>query len=812
MSNQALRILYNNLNGIEGVSCDRAFAPAPDFEALLRGRDLPLYGLDTGLSLRDADLLLFTLGYELGITGVLTMLDVSGIPIRADERTEEHPIVIMGGPCVSNPRPYERFIDVFWIGEAEAGFFDLVRELLALKKRGEGRGGLLDRLCAHESIWARGKGAAVRAVDWNFPSRKTEAPVFPIPSLKIVQQHGALEIMRGCPNGCRFCHAGYWYRPMRQKSADLVIREAEAFIRKGGYREISLSSLSSGDYRGIDSLVERLNRRFSHERISFQLPSLRVSSFSLPLLEKISEVRKSGLTFAVETPVDAWQFAINKDVFKDQVIAILSEARKNGWRGAKFYFMVGLPIKSPEGTVPDDAYREIEDHIEEEKIVNFIKDVARMTGSHFNINVGTFVPKPHTPFQWAAQIDEETSRGKLDYIRSRLRPLGHKVGIQDPFTSLLEGVLSRGDERVGGIVEEAFLSGCRLDAWSEYLKKDIWRYLFSKNQALIWEITGPKKIGETLPWEVIESGVSQIFLRNEHAGSVNREITSPCIKNCNHNCGICDVEGKIVENIIHDNNLLYDTEGALREDLSAPAGGMPPGQGVLDDVYDNRYMVKENIIPRKAAIHDDSPPESRSGGKDPVTCRIIFSFTKLREAVFLSHLSVIEIFAMAFLRAGIPVSFSRGFNPLPKLEIASPVALGIFSSGEIAAVDTDRYLEAHEFVQRMNGELPQGIGIMNAMNIEIRSGAKKHSLSSRLWGFAYSRDSPQNPALKDTDKIDYIKTADDKTYREAYSAATEGASVYGLRRIAVLARPPDTVYPDRGISYFEAYRELYPED
>jgi hypothetical protein len=371
--------------------------------------------------------------------------------------------------------------------------------------------------------------------------------------------------------------------------------------------------------------------------------------------------------------------------------------------------------------------------------------------------------------------------------------------------------MSRGDERVGGLVEEAFLSGCRLDAWPEYLNKDIWRYIFSKNQGLIREITGPKKIGEALPWEAIESGVSPVFLKNEHTRSTREEITSPCIKKCTHNCGICMDKTKIVENIIHDDNLHCNPDTVSYKNFVAPAGNTSVRDAaapVFGEVSDNRYMVKENIMESKAATRD--MPAGGSGGKDPATRRIIFSFTKLREAVFLSHLSVVEIFSMAFLRAGIPVSFSRGFNPLPRLEIASPVALGIFSSGEIAAIDTDGYLEAHEFAQMMNRELPQGMFIMNAMNIKISSGAKKYSLSSRLWGFAYA-----GPALnKDAGQIDYIRAADDKRYREAYSAAADGASVYGLQRIAVLARPPDTNEndSDRGISYFEAYRKLYPED
>jgi radical SAM superfamily enzyme YgiQ (UPF0313 family) len=344
MSNQALRILYNRLNRIPGVSCDRAFAPAPDFEALLREHQVPLYGLDTGISLKDVDILCFTLGYELGITGVLTMLDAAAIPLHAAERTGADPIVIMGGPCVSNPRPYERFIDAFWIGEAEDGFFELTEKLAAMKQAGEGRGSLLATVTAHPSVWTAGKSGAARAIDTGFARREADAAVFPVPSMKVVQHHGAVEIMRGCPNGCRFCHAGIWYRPMRQKDAAVVAAEAGAFINRGGYREISLSSLSSGDYRHIGGLLESLNHTYAAAHISFQLPSLRVSTFSLPILESISTVRKSGLTFAVETPNDAWQLALNKEVGRDNVVAIIREDRKNGWRGVKFYLMIGLPL------------------------------------------------------------------------------------------------------------------------------------------------------------------------------------------------------------------------------------------------------------------------------------------------------------------------------------------------------------------------------------------------------------------------------------------------------------------------------------
>ncbi|MCL2609472.1 MAG: radical SAM protein, partial [Treponema sp.] len=390
MSNQALRILYNGLNALEGVSCDRAFAPAPDFEALLREKRLPLYGLDTGISLKDLDLLLFTLGYELGFSGILAMLDVSGIPLRSAHRGPQDPVVIAGGPVVSNPLPYANFVDAFWVGEAEAGFFALAAELGRIKAESDGpREAILARLAAHPNVWMKGKARAQRAVDAGFAESPERRPaVFPVASMKVVQQHGILEIMRGCPNGCRFCHAGYWYRPMRQKPPGTLLAEAAAFVREGGYREISLSSLSSGDYSGIGPLVDSLNDGFAERHVSFQLPSLRVSTFSLSLLEKISRTRRSGLTFAVETPLDFWQLALNKKVSESYVVEILLQAKRRGWHGAKFYFMIGLPLPEPAEDEGADSGSPI---LEEQEIVDFVLGVGAKTGMHFSINVGIFV-------------------------------------------------------------------------------------------------------------------------------------------------------------------------------------------------------------------------------------------------------------------------------------------------------------------------------------------------------------------------------------------------------------------------------------
>jgi radical SAM superfamily enzyme YgiQ (UPF0313 family) len=749
MSNQAIKILYNNLNQLEDVSCDRVFAPAPDFEKLLQEKKIPLYTLDVYRPLYQLDILGISLGYELCITGMLSLLQSGWIPLKNKDRTEQHPIIIIGGPAASNPIPFQQFVDAVWIGEAEDAFFKLIEKLRDAKREGIGRTGILEIINAEEAVWVPGKKSK-RNIAINFSKTTPIVPTLPTPSIKVVQDHGTVEIMRGCPNGCRFCHAGIWYRPARMKSLDTIEAEVESIVTNAGYREITLSSLSSGDFIGINELVHRLNDKYKNKHISFQLPSLKVSTFSLPLLEQISETRKSGLTFAIETPQDAWQFSLNKEVTRNNVISILKEAKKHGWKSAKFYFMIGLPV--------GDFQNGYEYNHEEEEIVSFLLDVYKNTGVHIHVNIGTFVPKPHTPYQWVPQISEDLADKKLKYIRDHLRPLGFKISTHDPFVSTIEGLLSRGDERVGEIIEQAFRAGCRLDAWDDYFKKDIWKSLFEQHKKIVDEILAGFSTDSVLPWDSVYSGTSKSFLLQELDKSLSSELTSTCLEECNHNCGICGNKANIVKNSIHVNNV-YNLD--------------------------------------KSTVAEADEKDTSAKNRRKTAYKMVFSYSKEKTAIFIPHLSLVETFSKAFIRASLPVQFTEGFNPLPRLDIAAPLSLGVTALGEIATIELKMPVKANDFIHDLNAVLPHDIRITDAMLIAIPEGSKKYTSPSLLWGYRYKTDSGF---------ID-IKASDDKKFRENFVCNSD-TSLLDLTRIMVLADDGTGSYTD----YFTRYRILYPEE
>ncbi len=696
MANNAMRILYAALNGIEGVACERVFSVGLDYEALLRKTGTPLYGLETGTPVSEFDVLAFTVGYELAATNILAALDLSGIPLRASERGADDPVVIAGGPAITNPAPYSRILDAVWIGEAEDAFYAAVAGLRDLRRSGAGRAELLASFRDRPAVWVPGK-KAVRHVHTGFSSAPYRYS-FPSPIVKPVQDHGVVEIMRGCPNGCRFCHAGYFYRPRRLRDVDRILEEVEAQVNVAGHREISLSSLSSGDYPGIASLVSLLSARWANEGVSFQLPSLKVESFPLEIIEDLSGTRKSGLTFAVETPLEQWQMTLNKKVGIDKIRTILQEAALRGYRVAKFYFMIGLPLP-------------VADVKEEDAIISFIKDISSSApGMKLNITIATFVPKPHTPFQWSAQLPPTEAASRIFAVKDAFRGDQRvKVTYHSPYLSWLEGIVARGDERVGELIVSAFESGARFDAWDDLFRKDAWETAIAASGLDIASVSGERDTESPLPWSGVSLRVSNAYLLRELDRSRESVLTAICAESCAERCGACSDAVSI------------EGDDAIRRRIDELAA---------QDKADATTRSSVNRIEAKQA-----PAEG-------TRFRFLFRYSKTGRAAFLAHHEAHAMISAALDRSGISVAYSQGFNPMPRLEISEPLSLGFESMDDygVAILTRQPTIDADEIIASANAFLHAEMQILEAVILTCEDGKRFPSLSSVHWGSRFSID------------------------------------------------------------------------
>ena len=529
MSNLGIKIIYDIINKIDYASCERVFAPWDDFEKYLRENNYPLFSLETKTPLDNFDILGFSLQYELLFTNFLNIISLSGVPVFSKDRKENDPIILCGGPVVTNPAPFSPFSDLFFIGEAEDVLIEFLDVLKIFKTNKKTRLEKIEVLSNIEGFYSPiySKNKVKRRIYSGF-SDDLGITTHIIPNIDIIQNKLVVEIMRGCPNKCRFCQAGIIYKPYREKNISTIIKTIDYGVKSLGTNEVTLSSLSSGDYSKIEKLSEIFNNRYSIKNISFSLPSLRVESFDKELLKKMSSVRKSGLTFAIEAGSMNGQLSINKPIDIDKIFNIIQYAIDNGWKLIKFYFMIGLPF--------------IEN--EENDIISFIDNIRfKFRKIDINVNLAIFIPKPHTPYQNCKQLNIEQSIIKYEIIENYYKKTKVKIKKHNPYMSYIEGFLSRGDENVGLAMYEVFKNGVRFDGW--YDKFDINNYLeiFEKNG-----ITYEKYLtGNNNFWGNIDVGINDDFIFEEIKKAENREISQNCKTSCDQNCHICANDIKTVD-------------------------------------------------------------------------------------------------------------------------------------------------------------------------------------------------------------------------------------------------------------------------
>ena len=546
MSHLGFKILYDIINKRENMWAKRAFMVWNDMEEKMRENNIPLYDLESKTPLKEADILGFTLQYELSFSTVVAMLDLSQIPLKSKDRDESYPFVCAGGPCAYNPEPLADFIDFFVIGEGEEIQLELSDVILEGKKSGKSKKEILEKLSQIEGIYVPSmveviynEDGTVKSIEKTVEKRiifdlnKASYPTdFVIPYVEAVHDRITLEVMRGCMRGCRFCQAGYVYRPLREKSPSVLYDCGIRSYKRTGYDEISLSSLSTSDYSGLYELKNMLKDFQKENMVNVSLPSLRIDNFKEEAMESLNEIRKSSLTFAPEAGTQRMRDIINKNISEETILSTMKFVFENGMSSVKLYFMIGLPFETD-----DDVLGICELVRKIEKL--YYETPKELRGPRFSItvSVSSFVPKTHTPFQWASQNSYEELMRKQSLLMENLRSKNIKLNWHDAKTSVLEGVFARGDRRLGKVIETAYKKGCRLDGWSEYFSYEKWMEAFSEcGISPEFYNERERNYDEVLPWDVISCGVTKEFFIKECENAKSVKTTKNCSESCS-NCG-----------------------------------------------------------------------------------------------------------------------------------------------------------------------------------------------------------------------------------------------------------------------------------
>ena len=692
-SHFGMQILYHLLNQEVNIAAERVFTPGEDLEAHLRSENIPLVSLESQTPLSAFDIIGFSLLYELNYTNILTILELSNIPFFSKQRDHRHPLVIAGGPCTCNPEPVADFFDAMVIGDGERVMLEMTTQWLLWKKSDSGdRNALLNRwsdiqgvyIPAHYQVDADAEGpqSAVHQTD---PGRRVHRAVvedlddtpFPdkpiIPFGKPVHDRLRLEVARGCTRGCRFCQAGMIYRPVRERSAETLLALGHSALKSTGYEDLSLLSLSTGDYECIVPLMQLLMARCAADHVAVSLPSLRAGTLTPELMRLIKKVRKTGFTIAPEAGSQRLRNVINKNITKQEIVETVDNAFRLGWQVIKLYFMIGLPTETEEDLLA---------------IVDLVKDLRRHQRMHgpkgqINVSVATFIPKAHTPFQWAPQLTVDEARQRIQWLQDRLRLKGVKIKWQNPEVSHMEGLWARGDRRLAPLLVTAYRLGCRLDGWSDHFDYSKWLTACQQTGVDIDSYTlRPRDFSESLPWDHIDAGVTKAFLLEEWQQATEGGYTPDCRKGDCNVCGVCDFEK------------------------------------IAPKIFDH------------CTITDESKSEPEEIRSEEAFRTIDITYEKTGTARFFGHLEMMSIFIRALHRAGIRMKYTQGFHPKPKISFQDALPIGLESRCETFKLTVDQDVKIEEVAARLNRQLPEGLVVIGCCLTTPRASQSKRTITT----------------------------------------------------------------------------------